>query len=159
MLVKDKARLDARQVLRETWTLGVPVDPERIASQLDIVVTRLPLESNVSGMLKVEPGHVEIFVNSEDTAARQRFTIAHEIGHYWERINRGLVDFNVIDYRDTRKYDLHEFYADEFAGSLLMPTAQVSAAIADGLSVPLIAARFQVSVPAAKRRVDRLERE
>lgn len=157
MLVKDKARLDAKQLLHETWAAGIPVDPERIASQLDIVVTRLPLEPNVSGMLKAEPGNIEIFVNSSDTAARQRFTIAHEIGHYYERFNRGIVDFNVIDYRSSDHYDLHEFYADEFAGALLMPTAEVNAAIKEGLSPALIAARFQVSPAAAKRRVERLE--
>lgn len=157
MLVKDKARQDAATTLRETWTLGAPVDPERIASQLNIVVTRLPLEDGISGMLKAEPDFVEIFVNSNDVPARQRFTIAHEIGHYVERTARGNFDFNVIDYRSTENYDLHEFYADEFAASLLMPTRELAAALDEGLSIPLIAARFGVSVPAAQMRVSRLE--
>lgn len=157
MLVKDKARTDASDVLRETWTLGAPVDPERIASQLNMVVTRLPLEDGISGMLKAEPGWVEIFVNSNDPEARQRFTIAHEIGHYYERTSRGLDDFNIIDYRSTDGYNLHEFYADEFAASLLMPATALRELLAQGLSIPLIAAHFRVSVPAAKMRVDRLD--
>lgn len=158
MLVKDKARLDAKQVLDETWAMGVPIDPERIASQLGIVVTRLPLEPGISGMLKVEHGWSEIFVNSADTPARQRFTIAHEIGHYYERTSRGLDDFNVIDYRSPGNYDIREFYADEFAASLLMPTRHVRQALEEGLTIPLIAHRFQVSVPAARMRVERLDR-
>lgn len=157
MLVKDKARLDAKRVLEETWAAGLPVDPERIASQLDILVTRLPLEAGISGMLRVEPYGAEIFVNSADSPARQRFTIAHEIGHWYERTSRGLYDFNVIDYRSTENYDLHEFYADEFAASLLMPTRELRSALDDGLPIPLIAARFNVSVPAAKMRVERLD--
>jgi Zn-dependent peptidase ImmA (M78 family) len=158
MLVKDKARLDAAEVLRETWAAGIPVDPERIASQFpNMTVTHLPLEPGISGMLQAEPYSVEIFVNSNDTPERRRFTIAHEIGHFYERSSRGLLDFNVIDYRSTEGYDLHEFYADEFAASLLMPIREIRAAVDSGLSIPLIAARFQVSIPAAKMRVERLD--
>lgn len=156
MLVKDKARLDAAKVLAETWAAGIPIDPERIAAHLNITVTRLPLEPGVSGMLRVEPDWAEIFVNSDDTPARQRFTIAHEIGHYHERTSRGMADFNVIDYRSTENYNLHEFYADEFAASLLMPRQPLTQAINEGLTLPLIAARFDVSLAAAKMRVDRL---
>lgn len=157
MLVKDKARLDAKQVLEQSWTAGLPVDPERVASYFDVTVSRLPLERGISGMLKVEPYSAEIFVNSDDVPARQRFTIAHELGHWYERTSRGLIDFNVIDYRSTENYNLHEFYADEFAASLLMPTRELNDALAEGLTIPLIAARFGVSVPAAKMRVERLK--
>lgn len=158
MLVKDKARRDASDVIRETWTMGAPIDPERVASQLNITVTRLPLEDGISGMLRVEPGWTEIFVNSDDPPTRQRFTIAHEIGHYYERSSRGQIDFNVIDYRSPGNYDIHEFYADEFAASLLMPNAEIKEAVAEGLSIPLIAARFQVSPAAARMRVERLNK-
>lgn len=156
-LVKDKARLDAAEVLAQSWTAGIPVDPERIASYFNIVVTRLPLEDGVSGMLRVEPDWAEIFVNSKDVPARQRFTIAHELGHYYERTSRGVIDFNVIDYRSTENYDLHEFYADEFAASLLIPTRALAEALDAGLTIPLVAARFEVSVPAAKMRVERFK--
>lgn len=159
MSVKDKARRDAADVLRETWALSWPVDPVRIATQLDILVTFLPLDRGISGMLKVDPfSGSEIFVNTDDVPARQRFTIAHEIGHYYERTSRGLLDFNVIDYRSTKDYDIHEFYADEFAACLLMPTRELREALAEGLGIPLIARRFDVSLPAAKSRVNRLDR-
>lgn len=157
MLVKDKARMDAANVLTESWAAGIPIDPERIASHFNIAVTRLPLEDGISGMLRVEPDWAEIFVNSSDTPARQRFTIAHELGHFYERTSRGLVDFNVIDYRSNKGYNLHEFYADEFAASLLIPSAALRDALDEGLTIPLIAARFQVSIPAAKMRVERFE--
>lgn len=155
-LVKDQARLDASDVLDRTWAAGFPVDPERIAFQLDIIVTRLPLKDGISGMLKAEPDFTEIFVNSTDTPARQRFTIAHEIGHYIERTSRGNFDFNFIDYRDNRNYDLHEFYADEFAGALLMPTQELRRLVEEGKPPAVIAAHFGVSVPAVLQRVKRL---
>lgn len=156
-LIKDQARLDAAALIDRTWTMGAPIDPERIAFQLDIIVTRLPLENGISGMLKAEPDFTEIFVNSADTPARQRFTIAHELGHYIERTSRGSFDFNFIDYRDNRNYDLHEFYADEFAGALLMPAREIRALVDAGEPLPIIAAHFGVSVPAAAQRVKRLD--
>lgn len=160
MLVKDKARNDAQRVLRDTWAAGIPVDPERIAAHLpNVHIKRLPLEKGISGMLRVEDESAEIYVNSGDSPERQRFTIAHELGHYIERTSRGVTDFNVIDYRSTdpEDYDLHEFYADEFAGHLLMPTHELQKMLDDEVPLPLIAARFKVSVPAARRRIKRME--
>lgn len=159
MLVKDKARRDAQAVLRDTWALGVPVDPERIAAQLNIAVRRLPLEDNVSGMLRVEDDFAEIYVNSEDSPARQNFTIAHEIGHFIERTGHGKTDFNFIDYRTSDTYDLHEFYADEFAGVLLIPADELHDLRAEGRPLPLIARHFGVSLPALNKRIERLELE
>lgn len=157
MLVKDKARLDAREVLGETWAAGFPVDPERIASQLGIVVRRIPLEDGVSGMLQAEPGFdPEIFVNSNDTRQRQQFTIAHELGHYYERAKSGETDFNYIDYRGTT-YDLHEFYADEFAGALLMPITELDRLKGAGSNIADLARHFGVSIAAVQKRLERLE--
>lgn len=157
MLVKDRARLDAADVLRDTWTAGYPVDPERIATNLGLVVRRIPLENGVSGMIQAEPGFdAEIFVNSNDTPQRQRFTIAHELGHYYERTSRGFRDFNFIDYRSNDHYDLHEFYADEFAGALLMPRQELDSILKER-SISGAAMHFDVSLAAVKKRLERLE--
>lgn len=160
MLVKDKARNDAARVLRDTWAAGIPVDPERIAAQFpNVSVRRLPLEKGISGMLRCEEDFADIWVNSNDSPERQRFTIAHELGHYFERTSRGVIDFNVIDYRSTKPedYDLHEFYADEFAGHLLMPEPELRRLIEKEMPLPLIAAHFQVSLAAARSRMRRME--
>ncbi|MHC9941634.1 ImmA/IrrE family metallo-endopeptidase [Corynebacterium diphtheriae] len=66
-------------------------------------------------------------MNSNEPEVRQRFTLAHEIGHLVEREHLGKdVEYSFIDYRNNGKCDLHEFYADEFAGSLLMPAREFS---------------------------------
>ncbi|GMA33542.1 ImmA/IrrE family metallo-endopeptidase [Litorihabitans aurantiacus] len=156
MLVKDKARQDAREVLDETWSAGYPVDPERIATHLGIIVRRTYLEDGVSGLLRVEPGRdAEIFVSATDTEQRQRFTIAHELGHYWERTSRGDTDFNIVERRGG-KYDLHEFYADEFAGALLMPEHQVRDLVNGGAGLARLVREFDLSVPAVRKRLDNL---
>lgn len=163
MLVKDLARDDAKDVLDSVDDMSYPVPVEWIASSLGIVVHRFILPEDVSGMLRVEPGRApEVYVDSNDTSERQRFTIAHEIGHYIERTTNqpegpGVDDFNFVDRRSQTNYDLHEFYADEFAGNLLMPATEVRRLLNDGARSVRLARHFGVSLPAVRRRLDRLE--
>jgi len=156
MLVKDKAASDADLVLAATWQAGLPIDPERIASALSITVDRVRMNDEISGMLRVDPGFdPEIFVEATDSRQRQRFTIAHEIGHFVERKNSGETDFNFIDRRGGG-YDAHELYADEFAGNLLMPRREVQRLHAEGKSTIDMALRFDVSAQAMQIRLRRL---
>lgn len=156
MLVTEKAKLDAEEVRSATWASGFPVDPERIATSLGIVVRRHPLDDEVSGILRVEPdADPEIFVRESDSHLRQKFTIAHEIGHYVERTNSGEVDFNFMEQRGM-EYDLHEFYADEFAGNLLMPTKEVQRLVDEGYSAVRMMKHFGLSLPAIRMRLKRL---
>lgn len=156
MLVRDKAREDAEAVLRAYGDLRFPIDPERIAKRMGMYVDRRPLGKDISGMLRVEPDFApQIYIDEADTSQRQRFTIAHEIGHYYERTLNGEGDFNFIDRRGGR-YDVHEFYADEFAGNLLMPEAEVRRMDETSVSIAELAARFGVSLPAIRMRLKRL---
>lgn len=157
MLVKDKAKLDAQDVLKGYWSaVRFPVDPERIARSMGIEVSRVVLSSEISGMLQVEPDVTpQIYVDWSDVDQRQRFTIAHEIGHYYERTSRGARDFNFIDRRGG-EYDVHEFYADEFAANLLMPEDEVRRLHRGGHGIAEMAAHFGVSMPAMRMRSKRL---
>jgi Zn-dependent peptidase ImmA (M78 family) len=108
-------------------------------------------------MIEASGEDVVIYVDFGENSARQRFTIAHELGHFVERSNQGQRDFAFIDERGT-KYDLHEFYADEFAGDLLMPADEISNLRIRGFSNVEMAAHFGVSIPALNKRLDRLQR-
>ena len=157
MQVKDKARRDAEDVRDGYWLLGFPVDPERIASSMGIIVERLPLEEGISGMIRVEPGmDPVVYLNENEVIQRQRFTLAHEIGHYYERTDSGDTDFNFIDHRGAG-YDLHEFYADEFAGALLMPEAEFRRLQASDIGLAGMARHFGVSIAAIQKRRQRLD--
>lgn len=156
----DLARKAAGGVLADHWHPDkFPVDVEDIAEKMGLKVERTYLRDGVSGMIRVRPdADPVIYVNVDENPLRQRFTIAHELGHFVERSNQGQRDFAFIDERGT-KYDLHEFYADEFAGNLLMPGYEV-ARLRDDLKYTNVkmAAHFGVSAPALNKRLERLQK-
>lgn len=64
---------------------------------------------------------------------------------------------NPFDY-DRAGYDLHEFFADEFACALLMPAEDILARRAAGASVTELAKRYGVTTGAVKAWLRRLDR-
>lgn len=55
-------------------------------------------------------------------------------------------------------YDLHEFFADEFACALLMPADDILARRAEGASVTELAERYDVTTGAVKAWLKRLDK-
>ena len=156
-LVIDAARDAAKTVATEHWPPDMfPVDVESIAHAMGIRVDYTFLKDGVSGMIQSRPPAVPtIYVDTTEHPTRQRFTIAHELGHYVERMNQGQTNFAFIDERGT-KYDLHEFYADEFAGNLLMPADEIAQLQRRDQSNIAMAAHFGVSPAAMITRLKRL---
>lgn len=158
-LVIDVARKAAQEVADDYWQPGrFPVDIEAIARGMGLRIEYTYLREGVSGMVRARPDEIPtIYVDRDENPARQRFTIAHELGHFVERSNQGKADFAFIDERGT-KYDLHEFYADEFAGNLLMPRSEIQRLRARGETNVQMASHFGVSVPAMVKRLDRIKK-
>ena len=79
-------------------------------------------EGNVDGMVINSDSEQSIYVNKNDIPERQRFTIAHELGHIvLHHINQAK-EYQIVDYRsNTEQYDPREHEANNFAASLLMP--------------------------------------
>jgi Zn-dependent peptidase ImmA (M78 family) len=103
-----------------------PVPVPELAERLQIKVLQTPLQNGVSGALIRDGGQCFIAVNSAHHRNRQRFTIAHEIGHYRlehqlnEHVDR---EFTVImrDKNSSTADDALEIAANQFAAALLMP--------------------------------------
>ncbi|MDP5226623.1 MULTISPECIES: ImmA/IrrE family metallo-endopeptidase [Arthrobacter] len=150
---RTRARRDAAEVLEEFGDRRLPVDPVAIARAMGIQCYSAQLGSNVSGMIQRDSsGQASIYVDIDDGPRRSRFTIAHELGHYADHMWRdgdGAVEF--VDRRDGTS-NVNEFYANEFAGSLLMPESSFAAAIDFGMSDSQLADHFQVSTPAVRVR-------
>ena len=91
-----------------------------IAMALGYKVMATNFEKNISGMVVNNADGKYIYVNKNDTPERQRFTIAHEIGHILlHHVQKDEEYF--VDYRNNNQYNDREFEADNFAAALLMP--------------------------------------
>jgi Zn-dependent peptidase ImmA (M78 family) len=104
--------------------LGVPVDA--IARTAGLDVRYAPTTDEVSGALIRNGKTAVIAVNSAQHENRQRFTIAHEIGHFilHKRAQRHFDEDFRIDYRNALSSEAtrqDEIEANRFAATLLMP--------------------------------------
>lgn len=105
---------------------GPPVPVEQIAVKSGIQIVRSAAEWSESGFLLRDNGQIIIGINSRNSPKRQRFTIAHELGHW--QLHEGkplIVDQSVmINKRDdvsSQATDREEIQANQFAAGLLMP--------------------------------------
>lgn len=155
------ADVDAHAVLVEYWNFGsptpsVPVDPIFIARQLGLVVVTARLDEGVGGMLVNRPGEQPtIFLNASDGRNRQRFTCAHEIGHWVRRAQAREQDWAFVDRRDQlagRGTNPGEIYANSFAAALLMP-ADIVDELSDTIAPDRLAQHFGVSNDAIGHRL------
>lgn len=147
---------DAQQLLRTVWAPGgeaipLPVDPFKIAQALGIKAYSADLADGVSGMLIKRAGEdPEIYVHASDSPNRQRFTCAHELGHYFRRSAAGDASWEYVERRDlltSEGRDPEEIYANQFAASLLMPKEAVEEQCAE-ISPAALAYTFGVSADA-----------
>lgn len=127
MARKAKAESEARALLRSAGVTAPPVPVEQIARDLKVEIAFRPLEGDISGILRREPDRVVVGVNSLESPARQRFTIAHELGHLrlhpgYEVIVDKLVRINlrITPGGPSATID-EEREANYFAAELLMP--------------------------------------
>ena len=156
VLVKEAARLAAVNTLEEHWDGQFPVDPVAVAQAKGLDVRFAILQDSISGAIVAEVGKKPlIIVDSTENYGRQMFTVAHELGHYAEREAAGDHEYSFVESRG-RKYDLHEFYADEFSANLLMPEKEFRARHNKFKSVNRVAAFFAVSPAAVLKRAERL---
>jgi len=125
-----RADAAATRLRREAGASDVAdLDVEALARDNGAEIVRERLGEDVSGLLIREEGRVIIGVNESHPASRQRFTIAHEIGHLLLHAGRPLVvdpvRINLRDSRSSLATDLEEIEANSFAAELLMPRALI----------------------------------
>lgn len=139
----------------------VPVDVVKIAKLNGITVYEGDLEKNVSGAIRYnqEKENFEILVNKNDTRERKRFTIAHEIGHFFLHREILMSDEIHIDimYRmpnEDEEQKRREKEVDYFAGALLMNKTLLTKMYNENNTITELAEIFDVSVSAMTVRLD-----
>ena len=165
---RGKAVRKAQQILEETGH-QIPVDVEAIAKVHGLDIVRQELKDYVSGVLMIRDERGTILVNSAHHPNRQRFSIAHELGHYLLHPEDGtvFVDRSPVFFRDRAASSgvrQQEIDANAFAAELLMPEEDLNAQLNgrpidafDEVSVRRLAARFGVSAQALTIRLTRLD--
>lgn len=153
MLIKDLAQQDAENVRRDHWDDTFPVDPIVIAQRMG-VTPYLSSLGDTSGLI-VRPANepAKIYINQFESKARQRFTCAHEIGHYVERTRNEDNSYTFRDRRSGKADTPHEWYADFFAANLLMPQAAFEELVeVHGATCSELVDYFGVSISAVRTR-------
>ncbi|HET9285271.1 MAG TPA: ImmA/IrrE family metallo-endopeptidase [Candidatus Angelobacter sp.] len=115
------------QVLKECGITTRPIPLERILERYNIRPIALPASGDIFGAIMRQNGIVTIAVNPDQHLNRQRFTIAHELGHFFRHYSDTMEhvdgDFRV-NWRNTASsagVDWNEIEANRFAAELLMP--------------------------------------
>ena len=162
--------IDPRQEANKLLTLNGITTPavsvEKIAKNLNVKVEYAPLEPELSGLAHIRDGIAIVGINALHSPARQRFTLAHELGHvrlHWDILERAVhVDKGSLrrDSLSSTGTDPIERQANAFAAELLMPEFLFKQAIGersvdleDDLLVQALAKKFRVSEAAIRFRI------
>lgn len=149
--------------LAEKYSNNIPVPVFDILCELGLGPDFQFLEEDVSGFIERRADNTyRVAINAQHAPVRQRFTAAHELGHYI--YHRDLLGAGVGDTRAYRAAGtplpnaairpLHERQANSFAANLLMPLHSISELRRQGVvSVGALAERLQVSHDAMRIRL------
>jgi Zn-dependent peptidase ImmA (M78 family) len=120
-------KLTAEAVLKACGITRRPVPLDRILEHYSIQKVRLEASADIFGAIVRRGKKVSIAVNPSQHPNRQRFTLAHELGHYFCH-NADDMEYVDGDFRiswrnnaSSAGVDWKEIEANRFAAELLMP--------------------------------------
>jgi len=163
----------AKELLARLSIKSPPIPVEKIAKELGAEVRFAPFDDELSGMVHIKEGVPIIGVNALHHPNRQRFTIAHELGHL--ELHRQMITSNIHVDKDfpalmrdsnsaTGKEQI-EIQANQFAAELLMPRIMIEEALAgkqfdidDDAPIEELAKKFRVSKQALEYRIRNRDR-
>ena len=118
-----KCKEMAKKVLEENAIIAPPIPIIDIANNYGLTVLEEKLESHHSG--KYMPAEHKIIINNKDSSPRQRFTIAHELGHCLLHQDRQELQEKEVFARKlpicATEKKWYETESDFFAAHLLVP--------------------------------------
>lgn len=136
-MIDGAVSLNPEEVVAQ-FTSEIPVRVGALADALGLGVLRSTLQPGISGQIEPSndyPSGFVIKVNRHEAKHRQRFTIAHEIGHFMlhrDKIGSGIKDTKL--YRSKLSNSM-EAEANRYAANLLMPISELRKHLAE-LNLP-----------------------
>lgn len=167
-MIETNTREAAKNLLSKGKVSKPPIPVERLARLRGVQVRYEPLDGDLSGMLFREGDRAIIGVNALHPKSRQRFTIAHELGHLELHEPTGIhVDRKFLvrrrDERSSKAVDHEEIEANSFAAELLMPGSMLEDDLSgfemdyeDEELTRWLADRYKVSLQAMAIRLNKL---
>ena len=172
MNINSRIEIEAQNLLNTHKVNSLPIPVEEVAKKAGINVFPFDLGTDVSGVLNITNGVANIGYNPLESKVRQRYTLAHELGHFvlhyaknkvfvdnenyfqFKMFRSGKLDLNPIDTK-------YEQEANAFAAALLMPQLllqkQVQAYngfdLSDSSMIIELAKKFEVSIQAMSYRI------
>lgn len=151
--------MTAESILSQYWDGTIPVNLYSIATQLGVAVMSDPSLAyhDASGHYIPEDNSkskpATVTYNPHEHPVRQRFTIAHEIGHH--ALSHGESNRDTPSNFMSMNPDQKERDANTFAAALLMPTEAIRAMVEVKriTNIERLAELFHVSRPAMTYRL------
>jgi Zn-dependent peptidase ImmA (M78 family) len=154
----------ANAALGDISTLPIPIN--EIVKNHGIKLVSYDFKDDISGVLILEK-EATIGYNANQHRVRNRFTVAHELGHYILHKDKLDLfvdkDFKVLYRSANGTWDKHETEANEFAACILMPEhllkqeiekLNINSTIEE--QIQLLAKKFDVSTISMSIRISRL---
>jgi len=173
MIPTAKIKKVVEKILEKSNISSAPVEVENLAKEVGIEIIKAELPHDISGAIDMEnPSRPRILINKDHPLVRQRFSIAHELGHFFLHKPDGIhidKNFSSIFLRNedssTALYPI-EIEANKFAALLLMPEKFLVNSIRQKLQeertieistlIKNLKDQFEVSEPAMKFRLQNL---
>lgn len=155
-----RAELEARVFIQGRNITRFPLDMQDVVSKLGLkkpvdLIYSPRLHNDIDAMIYESESRLYISVNAHRPETRQRFTIAHEIGHLY--LEHEPVRINGWDEHE----EWQEIEANEFAASLLMPASRVYTLASYHRNIlhllDVTQKYFDVSMTAAAKRITQLD--
>lgn len=149
---------DPLKVIAKHWD-STPVPIDKIIADIGLPLSYEFLNDNISGYIERSNGSYRIVVNALHPETRQRFTAAHELGHYIyhrDLLGDGVGDNRAYRTEGTQRDNpnirpIHERQANSFTANVLMPRHRLGNVT--GETTASLASRFNVSQQAMRIRL------
>ena len=162
---RKRVEQTVRELLGANQVSHPPIPVDRIAKRQGLMLRAEPLESTLSGFLYRAGDRAVVGTNSLQPQVRQRFTVAHELGHFMLHELEELhvdrqVHFKLRSKLSSQGTDDDEIEANLFAAEILMPRDMIANDVRRLGAIDVIddkitslAQRYRVSVQAMTLRL------
>ena len=136
----------------------VPLNICAIAERLGVHIKAVPMEGDLSGRLyrSEDSGQWIIEVNKNHHPNRQRYTIAHELGHFCLHKHLKPMFEDLVFFRGGEPCK-EEWQANDFASAILMPENEIRELVRSGVDdIEKLSEKFEVSTLALRIRAKNL---